>query len=116
MDLGIVADVKSALRDLIASLHSTATPDRLKRLHDSRIAKVTQYSRALMSMRADEARKNIGQNPIHPDQLAMEMDRLLDPNAIIVSENFSGPNELFKFGYRPDEKLWLGATGTALGW
>jgi benzoylformate decarboxylase len=116
MDLGIVADVKATLRDLIASLHSTATPDRLKRLHDSRVSKVTQYSHALLTMRAEQARKTLGQTPIHPDQLALEMERALDPNAIIVSESYSGPNELFKFGYRPDEKMWMAASGTSLGW
>jgi benzoylformate decarboxylase len=116
MNLAIVADVKATLIDLISSLRSTATADRLKRLHDGRFNKIAQYSRVLISMRTDEARKNLGRTPIHPDQLAMEMDRTLDANAIIVSENFSGPNELFKLGYRPDEKLWLCATGTSLGW
>src|SRR5581483_12421296 len=116
MDLAIVADVKATLRDLIASLHATANEDRIKRIHDSRISSVTQYCRALLAMRADDARKNLGQVTIHPDQLAMEMDKALDPNCIIVSENFSGPNELFKFGYRPNEKMWLCATGTSLGW
>jgi benzoylformate decarboxylase len=115
-DLAIVADVKATLRDVLASVHSSAAADRIKSVHDSRIGKVTEYCRALLSMRADEARKNLGQTPIHPDQLAMEMDRVLDPNAIIVSENFSGPNELFKFGYRPNEKMWLCASGTSLGW
>src|SRR5437660_9980974 len=116
MDLAVVGDVKAALRDLIAGLHATATADRIKRAHDSRYTKVTQYARALIAMRQEEARKGLGQTPIHPDQLAMEMEHGLDPNAIIVSENFSGPNELFKFGYRADEKMWIGATGTALGW
>lgn len=115
IDLAVVADVKSTLRDLIANLHSTGE-DRIKRVHDSRIANVTQYCRTLAAMRADEARKNLGKTPIHPDQLAMEMEKALDPNCIIVSENFSGPNELFNFGYRPNEKMWLCATGTSLGW
>jgi benzoylformate decarboxylase len=116
MDLAIVADVKATLRDVMTNLRATANDERLKRLHDSRITKVTQYCRALLAMRADEARKNVGQTPIHPDQLAMEMDKALDPNSIIVSESFSGPNELFRFGYRSDEKMWLCATGTSLGW
>src|SRR5207237_3311891 len=50
------------------------------------------------------------------NQLAIELDQALDPNAIIVSENYTGPHVLFKFGYRADEKMWISASGTGLGW
>lgn len=116
MTLAIVADVKSTLKDLLAALHSAAPAARLKQLRDSRYDVVSAYARKISSDRFTEARGNFGKTPIHPDQLALELDDVLDPNAIIVSENFTGPNELFKFGYRNDEKLWLSATGTALGW
>ena len=116
MNLGVVADVKETLRDLIAAVKATATPDRIGRLRDGRANDITQYSKALASMRMDAARKTFGQSPIHPDQLAVELDQALDPNAIVVSENFTGPNELFQFGYRPGEKMWMMASGTSLGW
>jgi acetolactate synthase I/II/III large subunit len=116
MNFAVVADVKATLKDLISSVRSLATADRLKRLHDSRFDLISRYSRSTASIRLEQARGNFGKSPIHPDQLAIELDQMLDPNAIIVSENFTGPNELFKFGYRPDEKMWMMATGTSLGW
>jgi benzoylformate decarboxylase len=116
MSLAVVADVKATLRDLMTSLKATATADRLKRLRDGRFDTVAAYSRGVAASRMQEARGNFGKTPIHPDQLAIEMDQALDPNAIIVSENFTGPNELFKFGYRTDEKMWMMASGTSLGW
>jgi acetolactate synthase I/II/III large subunit len=115
-NFAIVADVKATLRDLLTSLRSMATADRLKRLRDSRYDAIVRYSRTMAGARTDQARATFGKNPIHPDQLAIEMDEVLDPNAIIVSENFTGPNELFKLGYRQDEKMWMMATGTSLGW
>jgi len=115
-NLAIVADVKATLQDLIVALKPAMAAERTKRMRDDRFARLSAYTRDTRTARAEAARKNFGQTPIHPDQLAAEMDQTLDPNAIIVSENFSGPNELFKFGYRPDEKMWLCATGTSLGW
>ena len=116
MNFAVVADVKATLRDLLTSLRSMATADRLKRLRDSRYDAIVRYSRTMGGARTDQGRANFGKNPIHPDQLAIELDEVLDPNAIIVSENFTGPNELFKLGYRQDEKMWMMATGTSLGW
>jgi len=115
-DLAIVADVKATLRDLITSLRSMATADRLKQLRDSRYEVISKYSRGSAAARLQDARANLNKSPIHPDQLAIELDQMLDPNAIVVSENFTGPHELFKWGYRPDEKMWMMATGTSLGW
>jgi thiamine pyrophosphate-dependent acetolactate synthase large subunit-like protein len=116
MHLAIVADVKATLQDLLAVLRPMAASDRVKGLRSTRVELITQYSRAVNSVRADIARQNFGQNPIHPDQLGVEMDQLLDKDAILVSENFTGPTELFTLGYRPNEKTWLSATGTSLGW
>jgi benzoylformate decarboxylase len=116
MNFAVVADVKATLRDLLTSLRGMATADRLKRLRDSRYDAIARYSRTMAAARSAQARANFDKNPIHPDQLAIEMDEVLDPSAIIVSENFTGPNELFKLGYRQDEKMWMMATGTSLGW
>ncbi len=116
INLAIVADVKAALRDLTASIRSMATADRIKKQRDTRYDWIAQYSRAMRTSRSEAARKTFGQTPIHPDQLGVEMDQAVDPHAIIVSENFTGPTELFKMGHRPDEKMWVSATGTSLGW
>jgi benzoylformate decarboxylase len=116
LNLAIVADVKATLRDLTTAVQAIATADRIKKQRDSRYEFIVQYSRAMKMARAEAARKSFGQTPIHPDQLGVEMDQTLDPHAIIVSENFTGPTELFKFGHRADEKMWVSATGTSLGW
>jgi thiamine pyrophosphate-dependent acetolactate synthase large subunit-like protein len=116
LNLAIVADVKATLRELIAAVQSIATADRIKKQRDTRYEWIVQYSRAMKAARAEAARKNFGQTPIHPDQLGVELDQTLDPHAIIVSENFTGPTELFKLGHRADEKMWVSATGTSLGW
>lgn len=116
ISLAVVADVKETLRDLIAAIKSTATVARIRQLHDGRYNDIAQYSKAMASIRMEEARRNFGKTPLHPDQLAVELDQALDPNAIFVNESYTAPNELFKLGYRPDEKMWMMPSGTSLGW
>lgn len=116
MHLGIVADVKETLRDLTAAIRSMATPQRIQTIRDSRFDLIAAYNRSRVTGQHQAARNNFGQSPVHPDELALEMEALLDPNAIIVNESLTAPNTLFKFGYRPDEKTWISNTGASLGW
>jgi acetolactate synthase-1/2/3 large subunit len=44
------------------------------------------------------------------------MNKALDADAIIVSENLGGAYDQFNFGFRPDEKMWIYNTGISLGW
>jgi thiamine pyrophosphate-dependent acetolactate synthase large subunit-like protein len=44
------------------------------------------------------------------------MSRLLDKDAVIVSENFGGSYGFFNFGLRKNEIMWMFNTGYSLGW
>lgn len=57
-----------------------------------------------------------GLAPIHPDELTVVLDEMLDKNAIVVSENLSGSNHFFNTGFRPDEKMWVSNSSAGLGW
>jgi benzoylformate decarboxylase len=116
MDLAIVADVRETLRDLMDALQAAVTPARLQKLRDERRQTVKEHVARSKSTQSQNARKNLDSHPIHPDRLGYEIDQAADPDAIIVSENLTGSNGLFRLGYRPDEKLWLGNTGASLGW
>jgi thiamine pyrophosphate-dependent acetolactate synthase large subunit-like protein len=116
MDLAIVADVRETFRDLMDSLQAAVTPARLQKLCDERRQTVKDHVARSKAAQSQNARKNFDSRPIHPDRLGYEIDQAADPDAIIVSENLTGSNGLFRLGYRPDEKLWLGNTGASLGW
>ena len=74
-------------------------------------------SQQLRACKAEAAaRKNFGQTPIHPDELAAVLARMIDKNAIVVKESGSGRYEAFSFGFRDDEHIALGNTGGSLGW
>jgi benzoylformate decarboxylase len=123
MDLAIVADVKAAIRDLIDAVTSMATADRLARIRDPRLSMVKaavaeNHRQMLASVKA-----NFGKAPIHPDELAYEMEQTLDRDGILVLESQTSPGNqnnpgttLFTAGHRENEKLWITNTGLSLGW
>ena len=62
------------------------------------------------------AQANFGKGPIHPDELGAKLARSVDSDAIVVSENLTGKEDFFNFGFRDDEQMRVGNTGASLGW
>lgn len=61
------------------------------------------------------AKGHRGMDPLHPDELGWALERVLDPRAIIVSENLSGSNDFLSTG-GTDAKLWISNSSGGLGW
>jgi benzoylformate decarboxylase len=115
-DLAIVGDVRETFKDLEDAVNSMVTADRLRKIREERLATIKPHVSKTQAAQLEDARKNFEKRPIHPDRVGWELDQAVEPDAIIVSENLTGSNGLFRLGYRADEKLWLGNTGAALGW
>lgn len=115
-DLALAGDVKETLEDLQAAVESLATKQRLAEMSASRSEEIKTLSGAIRAKAQADARKNSGQKPIHPDELGAALARVIDPNAIVVSENLTGKYDAFPFGFRENEPMWLGNTGAGLGW
>jgi benzoylformate decarboxylase len=107
-DMAIVANVKIALRGIIDSIESQATTTRLEGIASARTAP-SRGARQVPGSR-------MGMSPIHPDELGLALDEELDQDAIVVSENLSGSNDLLGTGFRAHEKMWLSTSGAGLGW
>jgi len=123
MDLAVVGDVKAALRDLIDAVKATATVGRIAKIREERLpmlkSAVAQRHKTIM----DAVAANVGKTPIHPDELSLELEQELDPDAILVLESQTSPgnqNEpgttIFNAGFRENEKTWITNTGLSLGW
>jgi benzoylformate decarboxylase len=107
-DMALVANVKLALRAIIDSVKSQATPDRIARIAVDRSGPGNR--------RREVQSRRMGMSPIHPDELGWALEQELDKDAILVSENLSGSNNFFSTGFREDEKMWLSTSGAGLGW
>ncbi len=119
LDLAVVGDVNATLQDLIAALEGLVTSARLARLRDERLARITPATTAARAARRAQAEQHFAAEPIHPDRLGWELEHGVEPNAIIVTENppgLMGKHDFLRFGPRPDDKLGVSHSGSALGW
>lgn len=115
-DLALIADVKDALADLNEAIESGATRERIERLARERSDEARELSSRRRAREEAELRANLGKSPMHPDELGAALEKNLDANAIFVHENFTGRNQSLRFGFRDDEKMFVGTTGGSLGW
>ncbi|MCU1385119.1 MAG: hypothetical protein JWL71_3816 [Acidobacteria bacterium] len=116
LELAVVGDVKTTFQDLADAISGMVTASRLQKIRDQRMATVKPYAAHLLAEVQDSAKKNFNLRPIHPDRVGWEIEQEADKDAIIVAENLTGSNGLFRLGYRPDEKFWLSNAGDSLGW
>ncbi len=115
-DVALISDVKAGLADLLASLDSLITKDRRTAIATQRAEEIRRLSAASRTGVEKQISVNFGQSPMHPDELCKTMADTLDKNAIIVSENLTGKFDSFRFGFREDEQMHLGNSGSSLGW
>jgi len=115
-DLAVVGNVKEILGDFVDHIKGSLTKGRINSIKGSRLPEVKAYTKNLREDFSRRAKLNFNKSPIHPDRLGYEMSRLLDKDAVIVSENFGGSYGFFNFGLRKNEIMWMFNTGYSLGW
>lgn len=116
LDLAVVADVNQTLKELIDAVRSLATSDRLAGIRQGRLSVITGAVAERRSKLQNDARANFSNAVIHPDRLDYELDKALDPHAIVAMENLTGKDNFMRFGYRENERMRLRSNGTSLGW
>jgi thiamine pyrophosphate-dependent acetolactate synthase large subunit-like protein len=98
--LAFLANVKLTLGELLKRVKARAPAARTYKMKEL----------------ADIPHAPFGQAPMHPDELGHVLEEMLDGDAILVSENLSGPNQFFSTGFRKDEKTWISNSSGSLGW
>lgn len=115
-DVALISDVKAGLIDLLGAVDSLVTKERRAAIVTQRADEIRRLSSASRTSMEKQVSVNFGRSPIHPDELGKVMADTLDKNAIIVSENLTGKFDSFRFGFRDDEQMHLGNSGSSLGW
>jgi thiamine pyrophosphate-dependent acetolactate synthase large subunit-like protein len=118
VDVGMIADLKVTLTDLLAAIRSMATPARLRQISEPRIAKAREYDAKVHDFRNVLAQKEWERNTLNMARLAMELENVLEKDTCIV-ENFDSGNEalcqtLMNVG--GNNKKWFTQTAVVLGW
>jgi len=115
-DVALVSDVKASLADLRSAVNSLLTSQRRAALAAARSDEVRRANAEFWSHTEKQVSVSLGQSPMHAHELGRILAEAVDPNAVIVSENLTGTYESFRFGFREDEQMWLGTSGSSLGW
>ena len=115
-DIAIAAGMKETVTAIIDSVRALATEDQIKTLREERLQESIEINAKHEARKQQQAKATWNSSPISWERASFEMEKYLDPHAIIVSElDTRKPFEWMNLG--PDAK-WLigGTTGFALGW
>ncbi len=118
VDLGMVADLKLALQDLIASIKSQATASRLKEIAEARGERVHKYTKEMTAFRQKIVQDDAESSPISMGRLATELENFLDRDTIYVSDVDSGKamENIVSFGAPGKGRQFIGTGPNVLGW
>ncbi len=118
LDLAILSEVRTAIRDLSDALDGMLTKDRMAKIRANRLAQVSALTAQLKQSREMALRARFDSSPLTWERVGYELEKVLDKDAVIVPEvgtqyykvlrqlTLGGPN-----------KQKIGRTvGQALGW
>ncbi len=118
LTLAMVADLEEGLHDLVDAVKSLATTARLASIRSDRYGTITDEIAGFRRRMDAAVAANVGKTPMHPDEVTMLVDNVLEPDAITVHENYSHDNDSYcrpLLEYGPGKKLRIGPAGS-LGW
>ena len=116
LQAGLAGNLDMTVRDLIDAVKSMASPQKLKERTAERRKEISSYTKRLREARTTLARRSTDKQ-IPWQRLMVELNDLLDPDAVIIPEIGSDEKFFNFFQFADDAKLKVGRTeGMALGW
>src|SRR5882757_8973221 len=116
IDLGIVADLKLAMADLIDAMNSLATRSRLKQIAEERAARVREYSAQRTKLIQRIAQDHADGSAIGMERLGVELERALEKDTIYVCDVDSGKSMDPFMSFGGSDKQYVGTGPNVLGW
>jgi benzoylformate decarboxylase len=116
VDLGMVADLRLAIRDLVAAVRSMATDSRLKDIAAERKSRIGKATAEMWQVRAKTAREGADSSPITMGRLGMELEEALAPDTIYVNDVDSGKSMEAVMSFGGSGKHYIGTGPNVLGW
>jgi benzoylformate decarboxylase len=116
VDLGMVADLKLALQDLIAAVRSLATDTRLKEVAEERTNRVRKVTSEMRGVKQKIAHEGADQSPVTLARLGLELESHLDRDTCYVCDVDSGKQMDNVMSYGGTDKHYFGTGPNILGW
>jgi benzoylformate decarboxylase len=114
VELGLLADPRSALADLNAEMRRIQTDDQ-KKAAAGRAAKVSATAGQLMQALEMAAKSRWDNSPIGTGRMMSELADAMDPNTILFDESITAGGYLMRYLRFPDTSRHYRASGGGLG-
>jgi thiamine pyrophosphate-dependent acetolactate synthase large subunit-like protein len=116
-ELSIVADLKLTLLDLIEEIKLQSPARKLKRVANTRFERAKIHRLKHDEVHDAIARKKWDDDPISGERVVLELEKLLEKDTLIVSDNdtYQWPIDHY-LSYGPEDKDYYFNTGFTLGW
>jgi thiamine pyrophosphate-dependent acetolactate synthase large subunit-like protein len=118
VDVGIVADLKLAITDVLAAVRGMATPARLRQISEPRLARARAYQAKIDLVHEAIGRNQWDRNPLSMTRVAMELESVLEKNTCIVENAGSGTEGIFQsyMNIGGAGKRYINQSAIVLGW
>jgi acetolactate synthase-1/2/3 large subunit len=115
-DVAIAAGLKETIQALTDTIKGMLTKERINALKADRLEKVNKKRVEAQKKREEEAKENWNSSPLSWERLSVEMDKVLEDDACIVSE-LDARTPYYWMDFDRGKKTLIGqTTGFALGW
>jgi acetolactate synthase I/II/III large subunit len=116
VDLGMVADLRLAIADLIEAVRSMASEARLKEIAAERFARTAAYTKEMRAFRAQIVKENADRSPVSLERIGLELEAALDKDTCFVGDIDSGRIMESAMSFGGDGKQYFGTGPNVLGW
>jgi thiamine pyrophosphate-dependent acetolactate synthase large subunit-like protein len=116
VDLGMVADLRLGVADLIAAIRSMATEAKLKAIAQERFARTAAYTQEMREFRRKIIEENAKRIPISMERIGVELETALDNEACYVADTDSGRTIETAMSFGGAGKEFFGTGPNVLGW
>ncbi len=114
IDLGIIADPKIGLRDIIEALKSNIGPAKARQVK-SKLEMMKKARQEAITLRDAEAKKDWDATPIRGGRLIKEL-REVAPKAVIVNQGMTAASYLHAYYDFHEPNTYFATTGGCMGW
>src|SRR4029079_9335617 len=90
VDLGMVADLRLGIADLVAAVRSMAPEAKLKKIAEERLARTSVYTKEMLDLRMKIVHENANRSPVSLERMGLELEAALAPDTCSVCDIDSG--------------------------
>jgi benzoylformate decarboxylase len=116
VDLGMVADLRLAIADIIEAVRSIAPEAKIKEIAAERYARTAAYTKEMREFRRQIVKENADRSPVSLERIGLELEAALDKDACFVGDIDSGRTMESAMSFGGDGKQYFGTGPNVLGW